>query len=59
MPQRHKTAEGLALGAWVGRQRTADRNGKLSETRMARLDAVGVWERDWEAVGGWVFSARD
>ena len=54
VPNRHKTAEGLALGQWVSDQRKAYGKGELSAARMARLEAVDGWvwdslEAAWEA----------
>ncbi|BBY46873.1 hypothetical protein MARA_03030 (plasmid) [Mycolicibacterium arabiense] len=39
----HQTADGLLLGAWVVRQRTAYDKGALAEDRAHRLDALPGW----------------
>jgi hypothetical protein len=39
----HQTADGLLLGAWVVRQRTAHNKGALAEDRAHRLDALPGW----------------
>ena len=43
VPNKHKTAEGLALGRWVNEQRTTYSRGELSAARVARLEAVDGW----------------
>ena len=52
VPHQHKE-EGFALGAWVGRQRTAHRGGKLEAETARRLEALQGWTwepftEDWE-----------
>lgn len=48
VPRRYKTAEGYSLGNWLLTQRkvrNGEQYGRLSEERIARLDAIGmVWE---------------
>jgi hypothetical protein len=40
----YECADGTRLGTWVSTQRTARREGDLSDARIARLDALGfVW----------------
>ena len=42
VPVAYTTKDGIALGRWIRRQRTA----KLTESRRAKLDALGmVWEK--------------
>ena len=42
IPVAYKTQDGLALGRWIRRQKTA----KLTEERKAKLEAIGfVWEK--------------
>jgi superfamily II DNA or RNA helicase len=52
VPQRHKTPDGITLGRWVGKQRTAYNKGKLSKERIELLDSQNfVWdveEADWQ-----------
>ena len=44
VPQQYKTADGFALGNWVGRQRVAKAKDKLAAGRVAQLDKLGfVW----------------
>ena len=42
VPSRYKTESGLALGAWVARQRDFWKAGRLSEDRKQKLDALGM-----------------
>ncbi len=47
VPKDYKTADGLALGAWVGQQRQIRKTkGTLSGDREQRLEAVDGWEWD-------------
>ncbi|MBQ9686699.1 MAG: Helicase associated domain protein [Oscillospiraceae bacterium] len=47
VPSKYKTSSGLALGAWIARQRDFWKAGRLSEERKQKLDALGmVWEKD-------------
>lgn len=56
VPQRHVTAEGRRLGAWLGTQRSirgGRKAGRLTREQIERLDALGmVWgdvtEEAWE-----------
>lgn len=44
VPVSYKTADGFALGKWIDRQR---RNIKISETRRAMLDGIGmIWDKE-------------
>lgn len=47
----HKTVyHDFKLGIWVYNQRVQNRNGKLSEEKVARLDKIGMlWENVIEA----------
>ncbi len=50
IPKRYKTSEGYSLGAWIQTQRkvrTGLQFGNLDETRIAKLDAIGM---RWESV---------
>ncbi|KAJ1449287.1 helicase associated domain-containing protein [Pelagophyceae sp. CCMP2097] len=52
VPQRFAAADGITLGAWVGRQRTAYKAGKLSPERIERLEAVGfAWQQSRHKAG--------
>jgi hypothetical protein len=45
VPATHRTQDGFALGAWVGSRRQERKQGRLTEERMAALDALGfVWD---------------
>ncbi len=44
VPVKYITPEGMALGVWLGSQRTAYKNHALSEDQIARMNAIGV---DW------------
>jgi|TARA_B100000513_G_scaffold164922_1_gene81170 hypothetical protein len=45
VPQKHVTEEGFKLGVWQTTQRTAYRNGELSDQRITLLEAGGmVWD---------------
>ena len=46
VPNDHSES-GLRLGTWVGKRRSAYKAGKLSEERIARLEALPGWE--WNA----------
>ncbi len=44
IPRRYVSDTGYALGVWIGYQRQQRRDGKLSESQIERLDAIGfVW----------------
>lgn len=48
VPATYKTPDGILLGKWIDRQR---RNTKISETRKAKLDCIGmIWQKEdsWE-----------
>ena len=53
MPQDYSTSENVRLGEWVSKQRQLDKQGRLSEERVRKLDRLGfVWDKDeanWEA----------
>lgn len=40
--------EGMLIGVWVGKQRTAYRNHTLSIERIARLESLGMMWETWE-----------
>ncbi len=46
LPRSHVTADGYRLGQWVGVQRRAYRQGKLSAERQGRLDPLPDWTWD-------------
>ncbi|MEW1912531.1 Helicase associated domain protein [Kitasatospora sp. NPDC085895] len=50
VPQRHVTADGLRLGAWVSQMRAKRANGKLPAHRAAELDALGF---PWKGTPRW------
>lgn len=42
-----------SLGYWVSDQRSNRKNGKLSESRMEKLDSIGFeWDRTWWCTKG-------
>ncbi len=43
IPRSYRTKDGLELGAWAGMQRLLYGKGRLSEDRIARLEAVIGW----------------
>ena len=49
IPFRWITPEGLGLGNWWRRQRTAHKDGLLSERRLALLEKIGI---DWDPING-------
>ena len=63
MPASYKTADGFWLGKWLRKQRAAYKEGRLSDERISRLEALGVdlfrpsvewegsvkWERNFAA----------
>jgi superfamily II DNA or RNA helicase len=50
VPAQYKDASGCALGAWIRAQRAERNNSSLSETKIKRLDAIGMqWESDYDA----------
>ncbi len=48
VPQHFVTADGFALGSWIGTQRVAFVKGKLSTDRIERLNALPGWV--WNSV---------
>jgi hypothetical protein len=44
VPTTHTTGDGVRVGAWVSRQRTAHRHGTLPATRVAALQRLPGWE---------------
>ena len=46
VPHEYKTLSGKSLGGWVGNQRTAKKNNKLSQKRQELLESIPGWE--WE-----------
>ena len=46
VPQRHKNADGFALGTWVGSRRKYYKKSELSPERIAALEAVPGWVWD-------------
>jgi len=53
VPQKYEDSNGFKLGRWVGVQRITRRSGDLEESRLRRLNAIGmIWGRpkvEWEA----------
>lgn len=49
LPQRREEHEGIALGSWASKQRTAHTNGELQPERAAALEGVPGWT--WDPVG--------
>ncbi len=51
VPNKYKTSDGVALGAWIGQQRKYYRDKKISEEKVALLDKIGmIWslsDYDW------------
>jgi len=43
VPRKYKAADGAALGEWVSTQRVGYKAGKMSDARIARLEAVAGW----------------
>lgn len=42
----YKTESGYSLGAWISKNRTAYKNGKLSDERIDRLNSIGmIWDK--------------
>ncbi len=42
----YKTESGYSLGAWISKNRTAYKNGKLSNERIDRLNSIGmIWDK--------------
>ncbi len=62
VPSHHVTTEGLRLGTWLNTRRQDYKLGKLSQERIAKLEALGVawhtydfaFERGLEALRGFV-----
>ncbi|MEU1290610.1 helicase associated domain-containing protein [Kitasatospora sp. NPDC005856] len=45
VPQPHRTTSGLRLGDWISHQRAFHAAGRLSQDRIAQLDALGmIWD---------------
>ncbi|MCC8101282.1 MAG: Helicase associated domain protein [Clostridiales bacterium] len=51
VPEKYVTEDGLPLGTWIQRQRSQYKNGRLSEERIQRLNAIGMtWQTNtWES----------
>lgn len=49
VPTPYKTPDGLKLGVWISSRRTDRRRGRLSDRRIAELDALGI---DWNPPRG-------
>ena len=41
VPEKHRTKDGLNLGAWVSRRRQERKKGRLTGEQIAALDALG------------------
>lgn len=44
IPQKYKTADGYSLGEWIAFQRELKQKGKLEQTKIDRLNSIGM---DW------------
>lgn len=54
IPRNHRSKDGVDLNLWLSNQRQAYKAGKLSQARIRRLDAIGMWwepyTEKWEAM---------
>jgi len=46
VPQNHVDTDGYALGQWVSSKRTAFKDGRLSQERIANVEAIPNWSWD-------------
>ena len=54
VPQSYVTPEGIRLGTWLNKVRTAFKRGKLSKDRQKQLEALGIdWSPELLRRGSW------